>query len=137
MSRDLSHLTRHAYHGFLTEENIEAVAERFRRALGDRLFVTVQASPNRNDGIPKVSSGCHLTAPIEVRKFDDGSKALCFSVPDWSHMFVASARDQDHAYGMDVEDRTRIAFDGHTFTVSLRSVVGLDHYVFAPEGGDR
>jgi hypothetical protein len=135
MSTDLDRLTRQSYHGYLTEENVEAVAARLRTAFGDRPIVAVQASPNRNDGTPKVRTGCRLAQPVEVQTFEDGSKALVFSCGGWSHMFLASARDQEHAYDLDGRDRTRIAFDGDTFTASVCSLANLDHYAFAPEGG--
>ncbi|MEV4078698.1 hypothetical protein AB0J43_00195 [Nonomuraea fuscirosea] len=137
MSRDLTHLTRNSYYGYLTQENVEAVAARLRKTFGKRPLVTVHASPNRNDGKPKVSTGCRLTEAIAVVTYDDGRrKALTFSC-GWSHMFDAVPRDQHHAYDLDEKDRTRIAFDGETFTASVRAPGGLDHYVFTPEGGNQ
>ncbi|MEU6721647.1 hypothetical protein ABZ897_60300 [Nonomuraea sp. NPDC046802] len=137
MSRDLTNLTRHSYYGYLTQENVEAVAARLRKTFGVRPLVTVRASPNRDDGTPKVTTGCRLTEPIAILTYDDGRrKALTFSCC-WSHMFDAVPRDQHHAGDVDEKDRVRIAFDGDTFTASVKAPGGLDHYVFTPEGGDQ
>jgi hypothetical protein len=136
MSADLAHLTRHAYHGYLTVENVEAVADRLRKTLGDGPFIAVQASPYANDGIPTVHTGCRLSAAIEARTFESGGQALCFGDGHWSYVFDASARNQAHAAEIDEQDRTRIAFNGYVFTVTSWSPARLQyHYVFAPEVG--
>ncbi|GAA1623644.1 hypothetical protein GCM10009733_020350 [Nonomuraea maheshkhaliensis] len=137
MSRDLTHLTRNSYYGYLTQENVEAVAARLRKTFGNRPLVTVRASPDRNNGIPQVNTGCRLTEPIIVLTYDDGRRtALTFSC-GWSHMFDAGPRDQHHARDLDDQDRTRIAFDGETFTASVQAPGGLDHYVFTPESSNQ
>ncbi|SEU46338.1 hypothetical protein [Nonomuraea wenchangensis] len=99
----------HSYHGRLTGDNIDGVADRLRATLDGRRFILVRSSPSSNDGTPQVTTGCVLNSPIQVVVLGD---------------FIAG-------------EGSRVAFEGHAFTISERSPSGhLHHYVFAPEGGD-
>ncbi|MEV1003323.1 hypothetical protein [Nonomuraea sp. NPDC050202] len=116
-------LDSHSYHGHLSGDNIDGVADRLRTALSGRAFTLVRSSPSSDDGRPQVTTGCVLTSPIQVVVLADANRGLEFSGGGWSFCFAAG-------------EGPRIAFEGHVFTISEHSPSGhLHHWVFAPEGG--
>ncbi|MCF6467324.1 hypothetical protein FAF44_02705 [Nonomuraea sp. MG754425] len=104
-------LDRHSYHGRLTGDNIDGVADRLRATLLGRPFILVRSSPSSNDGTPRSRSSSSATR-----------------AGAWSSAAAAS-------FCFAAREGSRIAFEGHVFTISEYSPSGhLHHWVFAPEG---
>ncbi|MGI5292974.1 hypothetical protein ACQEVF_58025 [Nonomuraea polychroma] len=127
MNADLARLRHTPYRGYLTVENVDAVASRLHEMLFGKRFTLVRSIPGATRARPSVRTSCTTTG-VSARSegvqgllqvtFGDGR---CLS-------FVTSAADQGDAQQQKKVNRTRIEFTPGHFTVTTNAADGGVHY---------
>ncbi|MGI5292975.1 hypothetical protein ACQEVF_58030 [Nonomuraea polychroma] len=117
MVSDVEQVNRTPYKGYLTLENIHAVASRLQMMLHRRRYTLVRTSQDISAGRPAVYLSC-VTQHVEVETDENGPKAwLSWPYGDHGCLLFTEAADQEAAAKASVW-RTDIEFTRGQFAAT-------------------